>query len=355
MLVCRHYLDLTEQQSADLLQVSLRSVKEQTSRALATGVAGTLGPESVRQLVADLVVTESDVERLEVEIRERIDSGALGGPAERPRRRWALAAAAAATAAAVAGGLALSADDPAPTRPAPTPVSDQPLVPADLVGLWRNVPESPWLWEFTADGRMGATETSSGYLSGGTVAKTISRRDGDRYITSDPTEDCGTDYRVRLTSAGAVVTVLSGTCAEDWVGAEYDLERLSPGVAGPGAILPRHAKADAPTRMTTAQLDGTWFDPESSTVLVVGQGYSGVSLTYVMDDDGDGATDPDQRGLLAMEPDGSIRARPSAGNADVECGPQFTNVMTDSATMTTTGADGGCAPTGSQQTWIRVN
>ena len=74
-----------------------------------------------------------------------------------------------------------------------------------------------------------------------------------------------------------------------------------------------------------------------------------------MDDDGDGATDPDQRGLITIGTDGSVRARPSAGGGDPTCAPHFTNAMTDSTTMTTTGSGGGCVPTGTRQTWIRLN
>jgi len=314
--------------------------------------------EALHEAVDEVVVSDHDVARMEADLLSSLAgprwSAASGGALSRRRRRWGLAAAAVAVAAAVAGGLALSADDPEAVRPAGAPVSDRPLVPPELVGLWRNVPQSPWLWEFTSDGRMGVTQTSSGYLSGETVAKTITRRDGDRYLTVDPTDACSTEFRVTFTSVGAVVTVLSGTCVDDWGGAEYDVERLWPGSVGPQALEPRYPKAAAAVRMNGNLLDGTWLHAESRTLLVIGARHAGSSLTYVMDDDGDGSTDPDQRGVLSLGADGAVRARPTAGD-DRGCAPQFTTAVTDSATMTTTAGAGGCVPIGGQQTWIRLN
>ena len=73
------------------------------------------------------------------------------------------------------------------------------------------------------------------------------------------------------------MTVLGGTCVDGSdVGGEYDLERLSPGGAGPGALAPHHARAETPVRMSASQLDGTWFDPGSSTLLVIGRGVHGL-------------------------------------------------------------------------------
>lgn len=315
--------------------------------------------DALHQEADEVRVSDTDLDRIETEFKAAVNRQPWRHFAR--GRRWQISvacAAAVAVAAAVTGGLALSSDDPEPAHPAGAPASDQPLVPPGLVGLWRNVPESPWLWEFSADGRMGYTQTSSGYLSGDLVAGTITRRVGDRYSAFIPAESCSTDYQIRETPAGAVVTVLGGTCDGDngdGRGDAFDLERLSPGAAGPGALLPRHAKDKAPVRLSTSLFDGTWFHPQSSTLLVIGKAYTRSSLTYIMDDDGDGATDPDRRGLISVGPDGSVRARPSAAGNDPVCAPQFTNVVTDSATMTTTGAAGGCVPTGSQQTWIKLN
>ena len=106
--------------------------------------------------------------------------------------------------------------------------------------------------------------------------------------------------------------------------------------------------------MPLSLLDGTWLHAESRTLLVIGTGYAGSSKTYIMDDDGDGSTDPDQRGVITTGPDGVVQARPTA-DYDPGCAPQFAAVVSDSATMTTTAGDGGCVPTGVRQTWIRLN
>jgi len=310
--------------------------------------------EAMHHVVDGLEVTDEDIGRMEDDLRAALAGhgrlrGQRGG-----RRRWGLAVAALLTAVAVGRGAALVADDTSPARLSGAAPAKPRLIPPELVGLWREVPRSPFVWQFTDDDRMGNTPTATGYLTGDVVAMTVTRRVADRYTASNSAAACSTEFRIRMTPAGLVVTVLSGTCVDDRDGDEFTLERLSPGVPGPQALEPRYAKADATVPLSVHVLDGTWFHVQSSTLLVIGTGHAGSSLTYVMDDDGDGSTDPDQRGLLSVGPDRSIRALPSGVDA-AGCTPQFTNVVTDSATMTTTGLDGGCVPAGSRQTWIRLN
>lgn len=316
--------------------------------------------EALHDVVDRIEVSGQDVARMEHELARR--SGTVTGPvgvvAGRSRRRLLVAVAAVVLLAVGVAGLSSRDADPtqpagAPAQPAGAPAQVGPLVPPELVGTWRNVPDSLWVWEFSADGHLGAVESASSYLAGGTRANTVTRRVDDVYTTVDP-DGCITEMRISPTSPEAVaVTMLSGTCEVE-EGLELQLERVAPGPAGARAQLPHRSPGTPFARRNIGFLDGTWLHVESGTVLAVGSPAVGDAHTYVMDDDGDGATRPDQRGLVTLAQDGAVQARPFASDT-VGCSPNFASIVTDGARMTTTSAAGGCFPVGSSQTWVGLN
>ena len=315
--------------------------------------------EALHDAVDALGVTEADVARMQAQMLDAVRGTRRHGVSRvlaPGRRRWGLAAAAVAVAAAIAGGLALSAEDSEPTQPAGAPASDQPLVPAELVGLWREVPNSPHVWEVTADGRIGWTGSPNGYLGGVAVGSRVTRRVG-AVLTLAPSTvrpECHGEHRFVMTSPMAVsVTNLSKTCdvPPGW-GAR--LERISPETSSGDAVVPLVASRPPSRVLSVDDLRGSWLDPASGTLLVVGGEGVGAWSTYLMDDDGDGSTAPDHRGLVSVRPDGSVQLRPFA-TADPSCTPSFEDVVSDAATLTTTGGGGGCFPSGSTQVWVRLN
>lgn len=316
---------------------------------------------ALHEIVGGVDVTDHDVARMEADLLTALD------PRRRPggshvralgpvRRRWGLAAAAVAAVAAIAGGIALSSDGWEPARPAGAPPSDQPLVPPELVGLWREVPNSPHVWEFTADGRVGWTKSANGYLSGEAIGSRVTRRVGD-VLTLAPSEarpECHGDHRFVITSPmAASVTNLSTTCDVP-PGWGTLLERISPETSPGDAVIPLMGARPQSTVRSVDGIRGSWLHAASGTILVVGGEKSGPWLTYLIDDDGDGSTAPDQRGLVSVRPDGSGQVRPFA-SADADCTPSFAGVVSDGATLSTTSGRDGCFPPGSTQVWISLN
>ncbi|MFC7492045.1 MULTISPECIES: hypothetical protein [unclassified Knoellia] len=302
-------------------------------------------------------VTDADVARLETELREAIEGRPRAGIVSVPRRRItvSVAAAVAAAVALVAGGYALGQRERGPTQPAGAPTQEQPPVPPWLVGLWRAEGNSQWLWEFRADGRVGVTDNSGGYLRGDTVKDRITRRVGDQFTLdgAEPIAGCDGTDSFRLLSPGVLMFAsLTEGCQPDPDG--FPLQRVLPRPAGPQAEEPAVPATDPFVVDSNGSLEGSWLHVESGTLLSVGLRPVGASLTYVIDDDGDGSTDPDQRGLISVNTNGSVQVRPFAQDTP-GCSPVFTKVVSNEATLTTTSAAGGCFPAGSRQTWIRLH
>jgi hypothetical protein len=302
-----------------------------------------------------LLVTEDDMDRMEGELMTLLETRPSEGRTPR-RGRWEWGVAAAAVAALVLGGAALwqvNHDQTAPAVPAPAPAPTWPLVPPELVGLWQNQPDSPWLWEFRADGRVLITDTVAGYLKGVSPSSTrVVARRGDRLTMRDDENDASNCAPMQVAFISPERVDLRDGCQPD--AETLHLERISPrDPAGP-ALQPRFPHEVSRPVTEETQLEGSWLHVESGRLLAVGIPLVGGALTYLMDDDGDGSTHPDQRGVLTVEPDGSVRPQPKAGDAGA-CAPAFSKVMSTTASIITTSADGGCFPAGSTQTWLRLN
>lgn len=324
--------------------------------------------EGLHQAADRLVVAEDDLDRMEDDLMSLL----LARPTQQyasPRRQRDWLVAAVAVVALVLAGVALweANDESQQTQPAGrlAPPPTQQRVPPELVGLWQATPDSSWLWEFTAEGRVLSTEGVDGYLRGAvdvrggdgalvvTVLRTGSTYVMTEYAGSTPAPSGTGCNATRIRFVGAETISLDDGCGGD-PGDGLRLERVSPRDPGAPALVARFRPG--PVRLVTAgsQLEGSWLDTESGRVLVVGRRFPGDALTYVLDDDGDGSVRPDQRGVLTVGGDGSVRPQPRTGTAG-GCAPEFARAVSTVATMVTTSAANGCSPPGSNQSWLRLN
>ncbi|WP_353950346.1 hypothetical protein V6K52_11955 [Knoellia sp. S7-12] len=302
---------------------------------------------ALHEAMDDVAVTDHDVARMEsglnglIEVKARTESS---------HRRWRLAVAAAAVLVVLTVGVAQRQGDRELSRPAGLPVSDQPLVPADLVGTWQNVPDSPWVWEFTAEGEFSAHSTADDYLKGHAGDRIVARS-GEVY-TVKSAEQCDETWRIRNVRPGVVTIVLLTSPCRIETG-EMDLERVAPAPYPSGELSPKSTTDDPGSIQWSPFINGVWLHAETGTVLAVGSPWGGDVLSYVVDDDGDGATNPDQRGRVTVSDDAPPVFRPDATEG-AECVLRFSSVVIDLGVMTTTSADGGCSPAGSRQKWVRL-
>ena len=310
--------------------------------------------EALHDVVDGLDVTEADVSRMEADLlrsvcRTGVAGRRLGSGATVRRRGLAVAAVAMVVAA---GGLALSRDEDDSTRPADRPASDQPLVPDELVGTWQNVPDSPWVWEFTSDGKVLVESTAASYLESA-PSNTFVSRSGDVF-TVRSFEGCDETWRVRTVRPGvAAVTFLRSSCTYlEADGGELMLERVSPRPYLHGDLAAAGPSKERLSSSRSNRIHGVWLHPRTGTLLTVGSP-SGKVVRYVLDDDGDGATDPDQSGRVTLATDGPPVFRRDAADAS-SCVLAFSSVVFDGSLMTTTSPEGGCLPGTAPQTWVRV-
>jgi hypothetical protein len=132
------------------------------------------------------------------------------------------------------------------------------------------------------------------------------------------------------------------------------LERVSP-QPYLGGELATPPPTDAPGFLPQSTfIDGVWLHPGTGTVLAIGRPWRSGLLTYRLDDDGDGKSDPDQRGRVTMrEGDTPVFRRDAA--AGTACELAFTSLVVVHETMTTTSAAGGCLPGPGPQLWVRIS
>ena len=312
--------------------------------------------EALHRVADGLVVSEHDLDRMEGNLMTLLDSRPTDErTTPRRQRDWLVAAVAAV--ALVVGSVALWQANTTTTQtpPAGRLAPSEPLVPPELVGLWQNQPAGPWLWEFTADGRITYTDTAAGYLDGGQGKERVIQRNGDLYTLVDSSTTPGggcAKLRIRVVGPG-ILTVGSG-CPGDSL--DLRLEKVSPRDTTDPQLTVRFPNEVRRHVTLGTQLEGSWIDQETGRVLVVGLPRVGGELPYMVDDDGDGLVRPDQRGVLTVEADGSVRAQPSSTTAaSGGCTPAFSSVFSTTATLVTTSGADSCYPQETRQTWLRLN
>jgi hypothetical protein len=307
--------------------------------------------------VADaVVVSDTDLRRLEEDVMTLLDTGeARTHRPRRPRRALAITAAAAVVVLVLAG-LALwrTGRESAAPVPAQTSTADDALRfdPA-MVGLWRNGMDGDWLWEITADGHMGRTNTAKSYLYAATTAERLVAREDEVYDVVG-TDGCVLSLRFRLEAADtATMTVLGDSCGNATPD-DFELDRVSGRSPSSAPLLPARPAGTPRAPASVVDLTGSWLEPETGTLLVLDSYVWGGGVSYLVDDDGDGSVAPDQRGTVALTTSGATAPVPNAAPPG-GCAPVFTRVTSDRATMTTTAGEGGCFPAGTTQTWIALN
>lgn len=313
--------------------------------------------EALHDAVDALAVADDDVARLERDL-----FAALAGRGPRPagmrqrRRRWGLVAAAAVLAAAVAGALSVTGDDRGSERlPARPPASDRPLVPAELVGTWRTVPDNRRVWAFVADGRVSVDPSAGDFLEADFKDRVLTRS-GDLYTVH--TEDgCDETVRIRVVAPGSAALSGQRTTCDPTLGPEVEetlLERVSPQPFLGGELGRPRPSTEPGFLPQSTFVEGVWLHVESGTLLAMGRPWRGELLRYVLDDDGDGKSDPDQAGRVIMSEAGPPVFQPDATTGVPPCRLAFTSLVVLHTTMTTRTPPGACLGTGAGQTWVRI-
>lgn len=303
-------------------------------------------------------VTDADLDRLEERVNDRLH------PASRAQvrggRRWDWAVAACAVLALVIAMTALwrtRVEEPLPATPPPTTIT-----PADLAGVWLvDVGDSDgYLWQFTADGKLDMTNSPEQYVD---LLRVLGEytlgADDVLAFHSDPVPCRAT---VRLAGEGRMtLTPIVGqeNCDLFKNDVWWPFTRVSPAsVAGTAMVkspnlLAGHPDTPATPAVSTDDLVGTWLLQGTGTILVVITDPSSPDGRYTLDDDGDGAISPDQRGTATVRSDGGVVLRPSEG---APCDTVYSTAATTGTTLEAELADSSCGRIGgTRDTWIRLN
>lgn len=303
---------------------------------------------AMRQVADGVVVTDVDLDRLEADLMDRIHHRRAPAPRYTP---WQWAVAACAALGVVLGGLALWVD-----RPEPAPPAEPRLQISDLVGLWReDLVGSSWLWEFHSDGTMGFAQSPGGYLSGGPAEGRFVIR-GRTFTFSTPGGSCPEVYTVAFSSPADMEAKAERRdgCSQ-YEGMVFRLTRISPLAKAATKIVPLQQSRTSRPVTEVMQLKGSWLQPATGALLVIGQRPTSREVEYLRDDDGDGGVDPDERGTVVLGRNGSVELRPAEGYWP-RCSTVYSKSTTDNSTLTGVVTAYGCAVGhGGTVTWLRLN
>jgi hypothetical protein len=322
---------------------------------------------ALRTYARAVEVTDADLELLESRVRERIHPSSPRGPRNRP---WQWAVAACAVTALVLAVTALWRAEVRGTAPA-SPAS---ITPADLAGAWLAVDEDGggWIWYFTANGgvhqsnRVADQLDSSAFdptsepdftLEPGNIVSFVDYVGPGDSISSEPLPCramAGLAPEGRMT-----LTPISGQnlCGLLDDGRARHYVRVSPiSVAGAALVQApgRHGAGPAFEPEYMVDLAGTWLLKGTGTVLYVNR--TGLREgEYVLDDDGDAGTDPDEVGTVALRPNGGAVFHPTDGTGGA-CYRVYQRVLTTTTTFEAELDDASCGVLGgSNGTWVRLN
>ncbi len=309
-----------------------------------------------------LDVTDADLDHLEAQLGERLH------PAPRqngPRHPWEWAVAACAVVALVLAVTALWRTRAQETLPATTPPPS--ITARELAGLWvvELANSDGYLWHFSGDGRRAVSRTPEQYVDLGGNFEPFTLGPGD--VFTFPVD--GGSCRATVGWAGQGRMTLTPLEVQDNCpyfpdGEVWPFTRVSPAsVAGTAMVRSPNvtvAQLPATQQVSLDDVVGTWLLQGTGTTLVVAPGPAG-RAQYVLDDDGDGTVDPDQRGTLTLRPDGGVVLRPSTG---APCDTVYSRVANTGATLEVELDEAGCGRVGATHgawfeltrvTWIRLN
>ena len=275
---------------------------------------------------------------------------ARAGRAWGRRRRQRLVAACAAIAAVLGGsaawlGLDRGTNRLAPSVPAPTRtvISAQ-----DLVGLWTG----NGLWTFYADGTGGHSNNAD--LLEVPLSYTLK---GDRLGVRDG-DQCGYSFRLTTYERGTLTVDPLDYCGNPHEPITF--VRLSP--ASPaGMALPMSSMTGAAPVRTVTQLSGVWQLPGTGVVLAIDTS-DPKGATYALDDRGDLARSPRDRGAVSVEPDGTVTLsssqEPTAGCVSPS-GPRIVlrsvQVVAGQSLDATGGVDSNCPRVTVDRGWVMLS
>ncbi len=359
VVVCRYHLDLTEAQTAALLELEIGTVNRTAHRALQRLRrdtdpidVGSQAKWALGSVAGGLEVRDADVARLESEF--------IVGRSTRPQRlvrqrqNWLVTACAVlALALAVAALSIVGGERGMPATPSSSVSASRPLTAADLVGVWR-VDDDPgpivWvlrasglmaIWSAPEDLRRDQPEQDFAYSVKGDVL-TLRRRN-----------TCTASWGLSVLAPGRLRAelVTGGSCGHrrpGWLSSV--LTRVVPAAAG--EVKPKYVGGTLERVQWVSALKGTWLLSGTGRLLAVDE-----SGRYVVSDD---AGTVDDRGRVPIVEQGTVTLAAEGSvvfTAKGEhCARTYAAVRSDYATMDARLAQDSCGRLGgAADTWIRLN
>lgn len=300
--------------------------------------------EQLRAFGEGLDMTTQDIDRLERQLEQKQETSRK----QRRRRIWQAAVAACAVTAVVLGALALRNDAERPKAPAGPPS----LTITDLAGIWRvDGDTTPWLWSFTADGKLTHVEVPEAWTGTDSEEWTFTPAPGG-FTEVSPGGDtaCHATWAATISPDGrmrATVKQASATCGVQPGPDVWAFTRISP-VSLAGATMSSNWPSSSESKVTQpAQLHGTWLLKGTGTVLAVND-----SGRFVVQDLGQ--PDGKHSGSVTVQKDGSVLL---PGLNGLGCTVVYRSMTTRNNTLEAArplGTDCGL-PDAPSHTWIRLN
>ena len=359
IIVCRYHLDLTEAQTAALLELEIGTVNRHARRALHRLQRDTdlidVGAHvkwGLRSVVDGIQVSAADVAGLESEF--------IVGRASRPQRRawrnqnWLVATCAVlALALAVAALSIIGGERGVPAIASLLDSASRPLTAADLVGVWRvDDDPTPIVWVLHANGTMAiwsAPEDVTRDRSEQGFAYTVV----GGVLTLRWRDTCTASWALSEVVPGRLRAdlVTTGSCGPRSLGRLSSvLTRVVP--AATSEVKPKYV-AGMPDRVQwLSALEGTWLLSGTGRLLAVDD-----AGHYVVSDDAGTVDDKGrvplvEEGTVTLAADGSVVFTAKGEH----CTRTYAPVRSDYATMDARLAHDSCGRLGgAADTWVRLD
>lgn len=258
-------------------------------------------------------------------------------------------------------GRAGRALEPVPAGPLPAAPMTVAVSRADVAGVWmvEQKHSAGYLWHFNTDGVRDTSDDPREYqhpTEGDAGPYTVGPKGSITFEGGDgpcrATATRSSEGRMILTPTG-----VQPHCPPFAKGETWSFIRVSP-LSAAGAELVQHPHALPPTTATApdsvSDVAGTWLLKGTGTILAAVASSSNGG-EYLVDDDGDGWAEADERGTFTVGADGAVVLRPTGGAGQV-CETVLDGVRTTGVTMQTQLADMSCGRLGGElSTWIRLN